>query len=87
MRFDDFLAQAHANPVPWAWAVRISVNPDDDGKPWSAVWRHSIHSTKAEVEQWLRDHDHSWLREDARLDVVKIRFVVEQIETSGEPVA
>jgi hypothetical protein len=57
--------------------------PDQEGESshfsWSTIWRHSIHSRKAETEKWLRDHNTTWLREDARLDVVKVRFQIESI--------
>lgn len=74
MRFDDFLAQAHCWPVPWAWGVEITIT--EEGKPpWSTIWRHTICSTKAEADQLRRETNAAgWLREDARLRTVKVYF-------------
>ena len=79
MRFDDFLAQGHATPEPWAWGVQITIPKEGgDGKDFVTVWRHSISSTKAEAEQFKRETIAAgWLRSDARLRVVKVVFDIQ----------
>ena len=75
MKFDDFLAQGHAWPKPWAWGLEFTVTPTDGTKPWKTIWRHSIYSTKAEVEALKREiKAQGWLRPDGKLRVVRVYF-------------
>ena len=77
MKFDDFLAQSHVYPIPWAWAIKFSI-PENNN--FSTIWRHTIRSTKAEVLVELRRiRAQGWLRDDGVMEVVRVQFTIDEL--------